>query len=59
MHLEHFGDYSVWGGYGRWMVSVVEIRVSLEFTYPSKANGTNDSMPRSVVSKLRFDAPMN
>ena len=34
-------------------------RVSLGFTFPSRANGVDDSMPRSAVSKLRCGALMN
>ena len=59
MHLEHLGDYSVRGGRKWWMVSVARTRVPLGFTHPSKANGIDDSMPRTAVSKLRCGAPMN
>ena len=58
-HLEHLGDSLVWGGCKQWMVIVARTRVSLGFTYPLRANGTNDSMQRSTVSKLRCGAPMN
>ena len=33
--------------------------VSIGFIRSSRANGTDDSMPRLVVSKLLYDAPMN
>ena len=59
MHLEHHGDSSICDGREWWMVSVVGTRVSLGFTHPLKTNGTDDLMPRLVVSKLLFDAPMN
>ena len=58
-HLEHLGDSSVQGGHGQWRLSVVGKRVSLGFTYPSRANSADDLMPRSEVSKLRCGAPMN
>ena len=38
---------------------MAEKRVSLEFTRPFEANGVDDSMPRSVVSKLHYGALMN
>ena len=59
MHLEHLGDSSIWGGHGRWMVSVAKTRVSLGFTHPPRANSADDSMPRLTVSKLHYGAPMN
>ena len=59
MHLEHLGNSLVRGGCGWWMVSMARKRVLLGFTYPPEANGTNDSMPRLVVSKLSCGAPMN
>ena len=59
MQLEHLGDSSVQGGCGWWMVSMERKRVSLGFTYPPEAKSTDDSMPRSVVSKLCCGAPMN
>ena len=59
MHLEHLGHSSVRGGRGWWMVSMARTRVWLGFTHPPGANGTDDLMPRSVVSKLRCGAPMN
>ena len=59
MHLEHLGDSSVWGGCRRWMISMDGTRVSLGFTHPLRANGTDDLMPRSMVSKLHSGAPMN
>ena len=59
MHLENLGDSSVRGGRRRWMVFVAGKRVSLGFTHPPKANGTDNLMPRSAVSKLRSTAPMN
>ena len=34
-------------------------RVSLGFTHPPRANGTDDLMPRSVVSMLRCGVPTN
>ena len=54
MHLEHLGDYSVWGGCRWWMVFVAKTRVSLGFACPYGANGTDDSMPTSIVSKLHY-----
>ena len=39
-------------------LSMVRKRVSLGFTCPSRANGVNDLMPRSVVSKLRYGDPL-
>ena len=59
MHLEHLGDSLIRGGRRRWRVFVAGTRVSLGFTRPLEANGTNHLMPRSAVSKLRFGAPMN
>ena len=59
MHLEHLGDSLVWGHRGWWMVSVIKTRVSLGFTHPPRANGIDNSMPRSVVSNLHCGAPMN
>ena len=59
MHLENLGDSSVRGGCRRWMLSMDRKRVSLGFTYPPEANGIDDSMPRSAVSKLCCGAPMN
>ena len=59
MHLEHLGDSLVRGGRGQWMVSVARKRVSLGFNLPPKANGVDDSMPRSTVSNLCCGAPMN
>ena len=38
---------------------MARIRVSLGFTYPSKANGIDYLITRFVVSKLCCDAPMN
>ena len=59
MHLEHLGDSSVQSGRRQWMVFVARTRVSLGFTCPPEANGADDLMPRSMVSKLRCGAPMN
>ncbi len=59
MHLEHLEDSSVWGGRKWWMVFVARTRVWLGFTHPSGANGTDNSMPRLVVSNLCCGAPMN
>ena len=59
MHLDHLGDSLVRGGRGWWMVSVAGTRVWLGFTYPPRANGADDSMPRSAVSKLCCGATMN
>ena len=47
------------GGRGWWMVSVAGTRVWIGFTHPPGANGADDSMPRSVVSKLRCGTTMN
>ena len=58
MHLEHLGDSKVWGGRGRWMVSMDGTRVSLGFTRLPRANGTDDLMPRLVVSKLCYGDPL-
>ena len=33
-------------------------RVSIEFTHPLRANGTNDPMQRLMVSKLHSDDPL-
>ena len=52
MHLEHLGDSSVRGGRRQWRVFVAKTRVSLGFTYLFRTNGTDDSMPTSVVSKF-------
>ena len=41
------------------MVSVARTRVSLGFTHPPRANGVDDSMPRSMVSKLYYGTPIN
>ena len=41
------------------MVSVAGTRVTLGLTCPLKANGIDDLMPRSMVSKLHYGAPMN
>ena len=57
-HLENLGNSSVQGDHGRWKLFVVRTRVSLGFTRPSRANGVDDSMPRSAISKLRYGAPM-
>ena len=59
MHLENLGDSSVRGGCERWMVSVARTRVCIGFTHPPRANGADNSMPRSAVSKLRCGATMN
>jgi len=59
MHLDHLRDSFVWGCHGWWMVSVARKRVWLGFTHPPRANGTDDFMPRLVVSKLHCGAPMN
>ena len=59
MHLEHIRDYLVRGGHEWWRVSMAGTRVLLGFTHPFRANGTNDLMPRSMVSKLCYVAPMN
>ena len=59
MHLENLGDTLVRGGCKWWMVSVAGTRVWLRFIHPPGANGTDDSMPRSTVSKLRCGATMN
>ena len=59
MHLEHLGDSLVRGGHRWWMVSMAGTRVWLGFIHPPGANGTDDLMPRSVVSKLCCRAPMN
>ena len=59
MHLEHLRDSSVWGGHEWWRLSMARKRVSLGFTRPFGANGFDDSIPRSVVSKLHCGAPMN
>ena len=59
MHLEHIGDSSVRGGHGQWRLSAARTRVSLGFTHPFRANGTDHLMPILVVSKLRYGAPMN
>ena len=59
MHLEHLGDYLVQNGHGQWMVSMARKRVSLGFTHPFRANGADDLMPRSIVSRLYYNALMN
>ena len=59
MHLESLGVYLVWVGYRRWMVSMARKMLSLGFTYTSRADGTNDLIPRSLFSKLHCGAPMN
>jgi len=38
---------------------MIKTRVSLGFTHPFGANGSDYSIPRSVISKLDCDASMN
>ena len=59
MHLEHLGDSSVLGGHRWWRLSGAGTRVSLWFTHRFGVNGTENLMPRSAVSNLRYGAPMN
>ena len=58
-NLHHLRDSLVQGGRKWWMVSMAGTRVWLGFTHPPRANGDDDLMPRSAVSKLCCGAPMN
>ena len=58
-YLEHLGDSLVQGGHEWWRLSAAQKKVSLGFSFPFESNGTHNLMPRSAVSNLCSDAPMN